>query len=117
MTRITITAATIGALLLTTGLANAEPKTVAELALYKGADRQAILEAGAKREGALEIYTTGTQADPVFEAFQKKYPYVRIDAFKANSPDVTRRILEEYKAGKYVADVIDLSIGGLGAMR
>jgi iron(III) transport system substrate-binding protein len=42
---------------------------------------------------------------------------VRIYAFKANSPDVTRRILEEYKASKYVADVIDLSIGGLGAMR
>jgi iron(III) transport system substrate-binding protein len=99
------------------GAAKAQPKSVAEIALYKGADRQALLEAGAKQEGALEIYTTGTQADPLFEAFQAKYPYVRIDAFKAVSPDVTRRILEEYKAGKYVADVIDLSIGGLGAMR
>src|SRR5262249_18665480 len=48
--------------------------------------------------------------------FEAKYPFIRVDAFKGDSPEVARRIIEEYKAGKYVADEIDLSIGGLGAM-
>ncbi|HWG06363.1 MAG TPA: ABC transporter substrate-binding protein [Beijerinckiaceae bacterium] len=104
------------ALLIGSSFAWSAPRSVAEIATYQGPDRQALLEEGAKQEGALEVYTTGTQADPVFQAFEAKYPYIRVDAFKADSPAVARRILEEYKAGKYVADEIDLSIGGLGAM-
>ena len=97
--------------------AQAAQRTVADVGSYKGADRQALLEEGAKQEGALEIYTTGTQADPIFEAFMARYPYVRLDAFRGDTPTVTRRILEEYKANRYVADAIDLSIGGLIPMQ
>ena len=41
--------------------AAAEPQSVAEIATYTGADRQRLLEAGARKEGALMIYMTGTQ--------------------------------------------------------
>jgi iron(III) transport system substrate-binding protein len=91
--------------------------SVAEVANYTGADRQAMLEAGAKQEGLLHVYTTGTQADPVYAAFAKKYPFVRVQAFKANAPEVTRKVFEEAKAGTFNADAIDLSTGGLYPLR
>ncbi len=45
--------------------APARPTTVAEIALYKGADRQQILEEGAKKEGKLIFYTTGVAKQAV----------------------------------------------------
>ncbi len=51
------------------------PVTVAELPLYNGADRQQILEEGAKKEGTLLLYTSGIvnqSVRPVTDAFQKK---------------------------------------------
>ena len=95
----------------------AQGRTVNEVATYLGADRRAQLEAGAKLEGELQIYTTGTQSDPVYAAFMKAYPYVRVMAFKANVPDVTRKFFEEARAGTYLADSIDLSTGGLYVMK
>ncbi|MFC1816941.1 ABC transporter substrate-binding protein [Thermodesulfobacteriota bacterium] len=82
------------------------PKTVAELALYKGADRQQILEEGAKKEGKLVFYTTGTQAKWIAKAFQKKYPYIKMQLYRAGSRKLLPRVLEEYKIGKHVVDVI-----------
>jgi iron(III) transport system substrate-binding protein len=91
----------------------AQAATVAEIATYKGADRQAMLEEGAKKEGLVQIYTTGTQTQSLFEALGKKYPYIKIELFRAPTIDTTRRALEEQKAGKNVADVFDNSTGGL----
>jgi hypothetical protein len=95
----------------------AEPKTVAEIATYKGADRMALLEAGAKKEGALLVYTIGTQSDPMLERYQQKYPYVRLEVFRSPTNELTRRVLEEYKANRKVVDVLDMSTGGLQVMR
>ncbi|MFC1815290.1 hypothetical protein ACFL0M_04955 [Thermodesulfobacteriota bacterium] len=62
-----------------------KPTTVAELALYKGADRQKILEEGAKKEGKLVFYTTGTQAKYIVKAFQKKYSYIKVEMWRAGT--------------------------------
>ena len=94
----------------------AAPATVAEIAQYDGADRQQVLEAGARREGVILIYATGTQADPLYEAFGKKYPFIKVEAYKADSPSVTRRMMEEYSANRPQADAIDLSVAGLRQM-
>src|ERR1700676_5729934 len=53
----------------------AAPATVAEIANYAGSDRQRILEDGAKQEGTLTIYTTGTQIAPLVDRFKQKYPF------------------------------------------
>ena len=95
----------------------AEPKTVAEVAVYKGADRTALFEAGAKKEGSLLVYTIGTQSDPMLDRFQQKYPYVRLEVFRSPTNELTRRVLEEYKADRKVVDVLDMSTGGLQVMR
>lgn len=84
--------------------------TVKELALYKGADRQKILEAGARKEGRLIFYTSGilTQAvRPVVDGFQKKYPYIKVIIWRAGGEQLIPKIMEEYKSGKLPCDVIE----------
>ena len=57
----------IAAALVTGGIADAaDPQAVARIATYQGADRQAVLEAGARKEGAVVISTVGTQIAPYF---------------------------------------------------
>ena len=105
------------ALVAVTPLAEAAaPGTISEVANYQGADRQAVLEEGAKKEGRVMIYTTGTQTQPLFEALGKKYPFVRVELYRAPTVDTTRRALEESKAGRPIADVFGLSTGGLHAL-
>src|SRR3989304_6666169 len=90
--------------------ATKKPTTAAELALYSGPDRQQILEEGAKKEGKLVFYTVGivNQAvRPVIDAFQKKYPFIKVDIWRAGSNDLLPRLLEEYRAGKHQCDVIE----------
>src|SRR6516162_3108482 len=45
--------------------ADAQQPAVERIANYAGADRQAMLEAGARREGGVLLYTTGTQIKPL----------------------------------------------------
>lgn len=97
--------------------AEAEPASLGEIASYRGADRQAVFESGARKEGTLLVYTIGTQSDPMLKRYQDKYPYVRLEVFRAPTTELTRRILEEYKAGRHIADVFDMSTGGLQIMR
>ncbi len=88
----------------------ARPATVAEVALYSASDRQAILEEGARKEGQLFWYTTNVVdqiARPLQEGFQKKYPFVKFDLFRANGTDLEQRIRTEYGAGRYDVDVVN----------
>ena len=93
--------------------AQAQPKTVAEIAQYKGADRKAIFEEGAKKEGRILIYSTGTQAEPVYKAFGEKYPFIKVESLRQDSSLITRRLLEEYNAGTFNADALQLNTAGL----
>jgi len=86
------------------------PHDITELALYKGADRQRILEEGAKKEGKLTFYTSGilTQAvRPVVDAFEKKYPFIKVEIWRASTVALTSRAVEEFKAGKHLLDVME----------
>jgi iron(III) transport system substrate-binding protein len=113
----------LGVALIIPGGANAAPKTVSEVANYKGADRQAVLEKGAKKEGALLVYTTGTQTKPIMDNFRKKYPFLKVSVYRAGSTAVSRRIAEEYKANSHLFDVLDQNVSsslvarGLGALQ
>jgi iron(III) transport system substrate-binding protein len=89
--------------------ARAASRSVAEIAAYAGPDRQQLLEAGAKAEGALQIYTIGAQTAPLYAAFMKKYPFVKVETFKGDTATVIRRMVEEDRAGSHLVDVIDLN--------
>jgi iron(III) transport system substrate-binding protein len=108
-------AAALTLLGLTAGVSSAQ--SIADIANYKGADRQQMLEDGARKEGALMIYTTGTQIEPLINRFREKYPFIKIEFPRAESADVTRLVFEEYTAGVYNVDAYELSSYGLVPLR
>ena len=91
--------------------------SVAEIAQYKAPNRQEFLETGARREGALMLYATGTQIQPLIEAFTKLHPYIKVSMPRASSEDVARKVIEEYQAGLYLVDAFELSSFGLAPLR
>jgi len=84
-----------------------KPASVAELALYKGPDRQRILEEGAKREGKLTFYTTHVANAPLVAAFQKKYPFLKVEVWRADTNVIASRVIEENKMARNGADAIE----------
>lgn len=97
----------------------AAPQSVQEIANYQGADRQAILEAGAKKEGSILVYgsLTGETAGPVFDAFEKRYPYIRLEKKVGDSITTVRLAIEEFRAKRYIVDVMGTSLGGMLPLR
>jgi iron(III) transport system substrate-binding protein len=82
----------------------------AELALYKGKDRETILLEGAKKEGQLTFYTSNTWvAGPVSQEFEKKYPFIKANVWRSDSKSLLKRLTEEHTAGRYLADVVETS--------
>jgi iron(III) transport system substrate-binding protein len=90
-----------------------QSKTIEQIANYTGADRQAMLEAGARKEGTVLIYTPGTQTKPLRELFRKLYPYVDLKVYQGSSASMVRRGLEEYKAERFIADGFAVGTGYL----
>lgn len=108
----------IGACLMAqTAVAATTPQTIDEIAMYTGSDRQAILEAGAKKEGTALIYGSGAQIDPLLDAFSALYPYIRIEFFHGAGPEIPRRVTEEYKVGRHLVDAFDSGGGVIVAIR
>lgn len=90
--------------------AQSRPASMAELALYAGADREKILLSGAKKEGQLTFYTSNTWvAGPVTQEFEKKYPFIKANVWRSDSKALLKRLTEEHAAGRYIADVVETS--------
>jgi iron(III) transport system substrate-binding protein len=93
------------------------PGAVARIANYAGGDRQAMLEAGARRERGLLLYTTGTQIEPLIRGFERKYPFLRVTVQRDTQTDIARRAVQEYRAGVKTLDMFELSSQGLILIR
>jgi iron(III) transport system substrate-binding protein len=90
--------------------AQSKPSSLAELALYQGADREKILLEGAKKEGQVTFYTSNTWvAGPVSQEFEKKYPFVKANVWRSDSKALLKRLTEEVTAGRSIADVVETS--------
>ena len=69
-----------------------------------------ILEEGAKREGALMWYTSlivNQAVRPIVDGFNKRYPYIKVDHYRADSTDLIQRFSNEYQARRYEFDLVD----------
>jgi iron(III) transport system substrate-binding protein len=101
----------LGVLLLLAGVARAasKPATLAELALYRGPDRETILLEGAKKEGQVTFYTSNTWIVKVAEEFGKRYPFIKVSTWRSDSKKQLKRVTEEYASGRYIADVVEAS--------
>lgn len=88
-----------------------QAKTPEQLAAYQGADRQQLLEAGAKKEGTLTWYTTlaGPIVDSLANGFKAKYPFLNVEIFRADERAILTRATQEAQAGKPVFDAIEIT--------
>ncbi|MDQ6685723.1 MAG: extracellular solute-binding protein [Pseudomonadota bacterium] len=79
-----------------------------EIFLYKGADRDARLLEGARKEGQVNIYTSLNTKDsgPITEVFEKKYG-VKTLLWRASSEKVLQRAVTEARAGHFKCDVLE----------
>jgi iron(III) transport system substrate-binding protein len=96
-----------------------KPATIAELVTYRGADREALLYAGAKTEGKVVWYTSlaGASYKELVKAFENKYPGVTVDAYRAQGADLVVRMQEEARASRNIADTIETTEGSLIFLR
>ena len=97
--------------------AGAQSKSIAELANYRGTDREETLKAGAKKEGKLVWYTSLTAHRDIANVFEAKYPGIKVETYRAGPTDLTRRLLSEAQAKHNIADLIETTPSTLMMMR
>lgn len=68
--------------------------------------------AKARTEGRVVFYTTMgiDTVRPVSSAFEKKYPFLKVDVLRGNSETLFNRVIIERQAGKDQADVVNNSL-------
>ena len=95
-----------------------ESKGIAELAGYRGPDRERILIEGAKNEGALTLYTSQQLNDtnPIIEAFEKKYG-IKVKVWRSGPDKVVPRIINEAKGKRFEFDVVETEGQALEALQ
>src|SRR4029453_12747076 len=72
------------------------------------ADERAKLVEGAKKEGKLVWYTSTnvTESKPLLDDFEKQYPFIKGEIFRASGEVILNRIITETRAGKWNFDVV-----------
>lgn len=108
LSRRQVLTASIGSLVLGGASAQDPVARNREIYLYKGADREARLLEGAKKEGPVSIYTSLNTRDsgPITEAFEKKYG-VKTLLWRSSSEKVLQRAVTEAQAGRFMCDVLE----------
>ena len=95
----------------------AQTKSVADLANYRGADREETLKAGAKKEGKLVWYTSLTAHRDIANVFEAKYPGIKVETYRAGPTDLSRRLLSEAEARRSIADLVETTPSTLMLLR
>ncbi len=98
-------------------LAASAQMSISQLALYQGADREKVLVDGAKREGQFTLYTSHTWFKTFVKEFEKKYPFVKTSEWRNDSKNIIRKVTEEVKASRVLADVVETTSDGLGVLK
>src|SRR4029077_19980706 len=95
----------------------AQTKSVTDLANYRGADREEMLKAGAKKEGKLVWYTSLTAHRDIANVFEAKYPGIKVETYRTGPNDLTRRLITEAQSRRSIADLIKTTPATLMTMR
>src|SRR3954471_20458688 len=85
---------------------------------YQGAERDARVLEGARKEKQLLVYTSLNLKDsvPIKEAFEKKYG-VKLELWRSSSEKVLQRALIEARAGRFTVDAFELNGPEMEALR
>jgi ABC-type Fe3+ transport system substrate-binding protein len=77
---------------------------------YKGPDREQKLIDGANKEGEVALYSAmivNQALRPIADAFQKKYPSVKLSYWRGDTEDIVAKLSAEERANNVVADVVE----------
>ena len=77
---------------------------------YKGADREQKLLEGARAEGEVVLYSTiivNQAMRPLADAFEKKYPFVKMTYWRGDSQNIFAKVSAEERASNVVADLLE----------
>lgn len=94
------------------------PASIREIALYQGEDRQQRLLAGARKEGALTLYTSVNKLQhdsPIVKAFQEKYG-IKVTVWRAGSEKLLQRVVTEAQAKRFDVDLVTFTGSGLESL-
>jgi iron(III) transport system substrate-binding protein len=88
------------------------------IALYRGQDREQRLLEGARQEGGLTLYTSmiGPDQEVLTEAFTKKYG-IKLQSWRASSEGLLQKLVEESRARRFEADIVDNNVMQVEALR
>lgn len=81
----------------------------AEIAAKRPSEWEALAKAAAS-EGQVTVYATNG-FEPLFEAFQKRFPEIKLNGVIGRGNQLAPKILAERRAGKFLADAY---LGGIG---
>jgi iron(III) transport system substrate-binding protein len=91
---------------------SASALTNQEIAKLTGPDRQKILEEGAKKEGKVVIYSSlivNQLLRPWQEAFEKKYPGIKFEYWRADTGPILQKMTTERQAKNQQFDAMEYS--------
>jgi iron(III) transport system substrate-binding protein len=93
--------------------------SLAQLAAYNKPDREKVLYAGAKAEGKLMWYTSlaGGSYKELANAFEAKYPGVKVEAYRGTRQELGARIMAETQANRPIVDTLETTLPLLKLMR
>ncbi|MGV6874715.1 ABC transporter substrate-binding protein [Pseudochelatococcus sp. B33] len=88
-----------------------------ELLTLSTPDRAEKLEAAAKEEGTLTLYTSVAQSDvqPLIKPFEEKYG-IKVVVWRASGDTVLQRVIQEQRAGRNTVDVVHVGAPELEAL-
>jgi ABC-type Fe3+ transport system substrate-binding protein len=102
------------------GAFSSSAATVEEIALMRSPNREKTLLDGARKEGKVSLYT-GLIVDqvvrPLKDAFEKEYPFVQLEFFRANAERLAQRVLAENQAKRFEVDIISGSAAATSLQR
>src|SRR5262245_58485976 len=94
---------------------SAHALTPEEIVNYRGADRQQVLIDGARKEGQVVLYSAlivNQMLRPLAAGFMKKYPFIKMAYYRADSEELLPKLSAEARANNIVADLFEGSGGG-----
>lgn len=105
---VSVAAALCGSPAATVACAQGADSTLAAMAAYDGPDRVEKLVAGARKEGAVTVYTSQTVDDigALSAAFEGKYG-VKLNIWRGSSEDILQRGAVEARGGRFDADAFE----------
>lgn len=72
------------------------------------AERQARLEAGARKEGTVVWYVAmnRSNAQDLAQAFEAAYPFIKVNVLSGGGPKLANRVIAEHRGKAYLYDVL-----------